>query len=53
LKLLGHPEKFSLTPFYLELAKTHTLSAYQHDEDYWFDCGKIETLKAAEKFLNK
>jgi NDP-sugar pyrophosphorylase family protein len=43
--------KISLTEFYLEQAKNHIISSYEHNEDYWFDCGKIETLSQAEKLV--
>lgn len=46
------PKKLSLTPFYINLAKQEKISAFDHSNDYWFDCGKPETLKQAEKFLN-
>lgn len=46
-------EKKSLTPFYLDLAKSMDIIAFDHTQDYWFDCGKPETLAQAEAFLEK
>ena len=40
-------EKSSIIPFYLKAGKTQKITAYQHDNDYWFDCGKPETLLLA------
>ena len=51
LKLLGAPRKHSLTPFYLDIAKNEKVLGYPHDADYWFDCGKPETLAKAEAFV--
>lgn len=45
--------KLSMTPLYLEKAKNETIISYDHNENYWFDCGKIESLKAAEKFVSQ
>lgn len=40
-------KKSSIIPFYLEEGKDHNILAYKHDNDYWFDCGKPETLLLA------
>ncbi|OYT12003.1 MAG: nucleotidyltransferase [Bacteroidetes bacterium 4572_112] len=45
-------EKLSITPFYLQQACENTIIGYEHNNDYWFDCGKIETLKQAEEFIS-
>ena len=45
-------EKLSITPFYLQQACENTIIGYEHNDDYWFDCGKIETLKQAEDFIS-
>lgn len=34
---------FSLTPFYLELARTRGVKLYRHDEDYWIDMGRLDS----------
>lgn len=44
-------KNLSIVPFYLTEAKKQRIMGYQHDSDYWFDCGKIESLKEAEKFI--
>jgi NDP-sugar pyrophosphorylase family protein len=34
---------FPLTPFYLELAKTHPVYLHRHDQDSWTDMGRLES----------
>jgi len=34
---------FPLTPFYLELAKTHPIFLHRHDRDTWTDMGRLES----------
>ena len=46
-------EKLSIIPFYLEMGKNNIIMGYKHDNNYWFDCGKIESLKAAEDYINQ
>ncbi|OIP00633.1 MAG: hypothetical protein AUJ98_07285 [Bacteroidetes bacterium CG2_30_33_31] len=53
LNLLGKIKKWSLTTFYLEIASSQKILAYQDNNSYWFDCGKIETLNAASEYLKK
>ena len=36
-------KKFSITPFYLELAKTQDVNLYRHDQDYWIDMGRLDS----------
>ena len=45
------PEKLSIVPFYLNVGKESNIMAFEHDSDYWFDCGKIENLKLAENHI--
>ena len=52
LPLLGEIRKHSLTPFYLEIAKSNIIAGYEHNADAWFDCGKPETLAQAANYLN-
>ena len=42
---------YSLTPLYLELAKTHDIYTYKDNSGYWFDVGTPEKLKEARKAL--
>lgn len=49
---IGPVEKKSLIDFYLDICKERNISAYIHDDDYWFDCGSVEKLKKAEKYIN-
>ena len=39
------PQKriFSLTPFYLDLARKRGVKLYRHDEDYWIDMGRLDS----------
>ncbi len=41
-------QKFSIVETYLQAAATETILGYPHDEDFWFDVGKPETLAKAE-----
>ena len=41
--------KFSITNFYLELAKKHLIKGYFDDSKLWMDVGKPEQLDAARK----
>ena len=44
--------KFSMVDVYLELAKTHTIAAFDHSDSKFIDVGKPESiLKAGEAFL--
>ncbi len=42
---------FSIVDWYLELAKNHRLSGFDHSGIYWLDVGKIPALKEAEKYI--
>jgi NDP-sugar pyrophosphorylase family protein len=41
--LFPKEKRFPLMPFYLELAKTHSVNLYRHDRDSWIDMGKMES----------
>jgi len=36
-------KKFSITPFYLELAKQRDIHLYRHDSDTWIDMGRLDS----------
>ena len=38
-------KKFSITPFYLELAKQRDIHLYRHDSDTWIDMGRLDSYK--------
>lgn len=38
-------KKFSITPFYLDLARTTDVNLYRHDTDYWIDMGRLDSYK--------
>lgn len=42
---------FPIIPHYLNLARTHKIQGYTHQDDYWFDCGSVEKIAEAEAFL--
>ena len=46
-------EKESLVPFYLRVADSYKILAYNHSQTAWFDCGKPPTLEAASRWLTK
>lgn len=45
--------RFSIIDLYLRLAKTNTISGYDHTHTLWFDLGKPKNLIEAEKILPK
>jgi NDP-sugar pyrophosphorylase family protein len=36
-------KKFSITPFYLELARQRDINLYRHDADTWIDMGRLDS----------
>lgn len=53
LDKLGKVEKKSLITYFLDICKDNIISANLHDQEYWFDCGSIEKLQIAEKYISK
>jgi N-acetyl-alpha-D-muramate 1-phosphate uridylyltransferase len=49
--LMPFTGKFSLTDVYLELAKQHTISGYDHTGDKLVDVGKTDSLAIAESLF--
>jgi len=49
--LMPETDKFSVTDFYLELAKTHLIKGFVDDSDLWMDVGKPELLEEARKLF--
>ena len=49
--LMPETNRFSVTDFYLELAKTHKILGFYDDSDLWMDVGKPEHLKEARKIF--
>ncbi len=47
--LMPKTDRFSVTDFYLELAKTHFIKGFVDNSDLWMDVGKPEQLKEARK----
>ncbi|MEZ5196031.1 MAG: nucleotidyltransferase family protein [Bacteroidales bacterium] len=46
-------DRFSIIDLYLRLARTNVISGYDHSTTMWFDLGKPENLKEAEKMISK
>jgi NDP-sugar pyrophosphorylase family protein len=53
IKRIESGKKLSLTHFYLDLCKTAKIAAYEHTGSNWFDCGNMEKLQAAERFISE
>ncbi len=52
LDLIEEKGKFSIIKSYLQLMqKKHTIQAYQHDNDAWFDVGTVQKLAIARQYL--
>lgn len=47
--LITEEGAFSLTGLYLRLAQDHEFLAFRHDEDYWYDLGRFNNFREAEK----
>lgn len=44
---------FSIIHWYLELAKNHRFSGFNHSGTFWLDVGKVSALAEAEKYIVK
>jgi len=44
---------FSITNTYLRLAETHQILTWSHNNDVWFDLGRVSNLKEAEQYMDK
>ncbi len=42
--LLNKKSKFPIMPEYLRIAKTEKIKTYEHNNDFWFEIGKLENL---------
>ncbi len=49
LNLIDRNGKFSIIDLYLELSKKYRIQAFQHDESFWMDVGRISHLRELEK----
>ena len=49
--LMPETDRFSVTDFYLELAKTHLIKGFVDDSDLWMDVGKPEQLEEARRMF--
>lgn len=50
-KLMPEQDRFSITDFYLELAKEHLITGYFDDSEIWMDVGKPEELEEARRLI--
>lgn len=48
---MPNEEKFSIIDVYLKAAKTEKIIAYRHDDSFWLDVGKPESLALAENYM--
>lgn len=44
LDLFPRKDRFSIVPFFLELARSRDIMLYRHDRDTWVDMGKLENF---------
>ena len=44
---------FSITDTYLRLAKEHQIITWSHNNDVWFDLGRVANLREAEEHMDK
>jgi NDP-sugar pyrophosphorylase family protein len=51
--LMPETDRFSVTDFYLELAKTHLIKGFVDDSELWMDVGKHEQLEEARRIFKK
>jgi len=49
--LMPETNRFSITDFYLELAKKHSIKGFFDDSDLWMDVGRPEQLEEARKLF--
>lgn len=49
--LMPETDRFSVTNFYIELAKKHKITGFYDDSDLWMDVGKPEQLEEARKLF--
>lgn len=49
--LMPDIERFSITGFYLEIAKTHTIKGFYDTSDLWIDVGKPVQLEEARRIF--
>lgn len=52
-KLIDRQGKFSLVDLYLELASGYEIKAYLHDQDFWMDIGRPESLREFNEIASK
>ncbi|MFW6246458.1 MAG: nucleotidyltransferase family protein [Tangfeifania sp.] len=52
-KLLPDEKRFSITDWYLELAKNHLIQGYFDTSEFWMDVGKPEQLSKARKLFEE
>jgi len=49
--LMPETDRFSITDFYLEIAKNHSVKGFLDNSDLWMDVGKPEQLEAARRLI--
>ncbi|MEO1263687.1 MAG: nucleotidyltransferase family protein, partial [Bacteroidota bacterium] len=48
-EFMSNEDKFSIIDVYLRAMKNNLIAGYPHDQDFWLDVGKPESLKIAEQ----
>ena len=51
--LMPNDDVFSIISVYLDAMQKNNIIGYQHDDDFWLDVGKKESLTRAADFLQK
>lgn len=51
--LFPRADRFSITDFYLEMAKTHSIKGFFDDSETWMDVGKPEQLEEARRIFTR
>jgi NDP-sugar pyrophosphorylase family protein len=51
--LINESGKFSMIDLYLRLAADNNIKAFMHNDGYWLDVGKPESLDEAGKIINR
>ncbi len=53
IPLIGTVEKKSLIPFFIDICSEKKILPFDHQNDYWFDCGTIQKLEEAQNYLDE
>ena len=51
--LLTEKDVFSIMPAFLRLAKDYNIATWKHNDDFWYEVGRIENIKDAASYLQR